>query len=188
MKFTLAATAGLLVLGACQGPGDWDSSKASRAAFGDAVNVLQTPSEPVLTENERFVLQVSGSGLFEVETSRLAVERNVSEPVRAFAQMMLDDHARASQEMRDLLRRKDIAAPAVDGPAQADELSRLGDEEFERAYLEVQRVSHEQAIRDLESCVADEQNADADRQAFAHRLLPFLRVHSRELDHIRLSN
>lgn len=188
MKLTLAASAGLLVLGACQSAGDWESSKASRAAFGDAMSVLQTPAEPVLTEDERFLLQVTGTGLFEVETSRLALDRDVSEPVRAFAQMMLDDHARASLELRDLLRRKEIAAPAVDGPAPTVELSRLGDEEFERAYLETQRVSHEQAIRDLEACIADEENADADRQAFAHRLMPLLRVHSRELDHIRLSN
>ncbi len=182
MKLTLAAAAGLLILGACQSHNDWRTYKSSRAAFGEALVVLQTLDEPELTEDQRFVQQVAGTGLFEVETSRLALERNVSGPVRDFAQMMLEDHARASLELRDLLRRKALEAPAVEAPAGAGELARLGDEDFERAYLESQRVAHEEAIRGLESCAAED--VDADRQAFAQRLLPVLRVHCRELDHI----
>jgi putative membrane protein len=182
VKPSLVAAAGMLVLGACHSPNDWRTYKASRAAFGEAPGFSLAQDEPVLTEDQRFVQEVACGVLFEVDCSRLALSRNVSEPVRAFAQMMLEDHARASLELRDLLQRKAIDVPPLEGSPRADELARLGDEEFERAYLDAQLAAHEEAIRDFEEFA--EADEDEDRRAFVQRLLPVLRVHWRELDHM----
>lgn len=189
VKPSPAAIAGLLILSACQTGHDWRTYNVSRAAFGEAPDGLQgsvqSSVEAVPTEDELFVQNAAANGLFAVDGARLALSKDVTDPVRRFARMMIDDHARATAEYRDFLRRKALAAPVAESSARLDELAALEGASFERAYLESERVSHAEAIRFLEQCGGEEEeDVDADKQALAQRLLPTLRVHVRELDHI----
>ncbi len=133
---------------------------------------LATPSSP-----EEFATMAAHSNLFEIESSRLALEASQEDAVRQFAQRMIDDHTMASQEM--------MSAAATDGvtnvPDSLDprhqqmltQLQNASPEEFDSLYLQMQVAAHQEAVT-LFGNYAEEEGALAD---FAGATLPTLEEH-----------
>src|SRR3712207_474688 len=48
---------------------------------------------------DAFVPMAASSDLFEIQSSQLALSRSQSQPIRQFAQMMVTDHTRMSQQL-----------------------------------------------------------------------------------------
>lgn len=135
------------------------------------------------TDDRQFVTKATQGGLFEVQSSKVALEKNVSGPTHDFAQMMVDDHGKANRDLDSLVHKKGgTTSDTLDREHQAklDELSALNGKEFERKFHDEQVKAHDEAIRlfEKESKEAD----DPDMRAFANRLLPTLRAHRKHLD------
>jgi len=115
--------------------------------------------------------------MFEIESSRIAVAKTQQDEVREFAQRMVDDHTRASEQMME--------AAAADGvndvPQNLDErhqdmLSELENttpDQFDSQYVDMQLTAHQQAVALFEG-YAQEEGALAD---FAEETLPTLQEH-----------
>lgn len=133
-----------------------------------------------LTEDVReVILTATTDGMLEVEAARLAESRAQTEPVRQFARMMAEHHARANEELAALAERKHVELPAsLDDEAQ-DELEGLRDEigrDFDEEYLDLMIDEHQRVIRQLER-EAKRKGNDADIQQWASQTLPTLRSH-----------
>lgn len=127
--------------------------------------------------DDEFAKAAALSNLFEIESSRLALERSQDQDVRAFAQRMVEDHTRAGVEMK--------AAAGKDGvfavPTGLDEAHRRKIEalrgadgpEFDRLYLDMQQAAHQDAVA-LFDAQAKGEGALA---RFAQETLPVLRQH-----------
>ncbi|AVO55591.1 DUF4142 domain-containing protein [Ectopseudomonas mendocina] len=142
-----------------------------------AVSTLQAARKAGAISTEDFVEQASAKGITEIEIARLALEKARSEAVRGFAQMMIDDHRRANQQLGELAKRKglDVSDDAELINQAKIMLLKLGSEErFDKAYMNNQVVAHRQAVelfrRGLD--VDDEEIA-----AFAREALPKLEQH-----------
>ena len=142
----------------------------------------ETPYEGPF-DDQRFVEQASRGGLFEVESSRLALEQRSSQETRKFARMMIDDHGKTNQELATLARSKSLRASAdLDNYHQEklDELRHVEGAEFDVKYRQCQIKAHDEAIALFER--ASRECKDAELKAFATRLLPTLRDHRAQLD------
>ncbi|MBJ7547393.1 DUF4142 domain-containing protein, partial [Pseudomonas sp. OA3] len=64
-----------------------------------AVTSLQAASQTESISSEDFVEEASAKGVAEIETAKLALEKSQNEAVKGFAQMMIDDHRRANQQL-----------------------------------------------------------------------------------------
>jgi putative membrane protein len=100
---------------------------------------------------QEFVTQAAASDMFEIETSRLAAEKAQDAKVKQFAQMMVADHTKTTNEL------KTIAAslqPAVtvqptlppDMQSKLDALKSAEGAEFDRLYVSQQIPAHQQAL------------------------------------------
>ncbi len=95
----------------------------------------------------RVALQVE---LMEVESARLALDKASRDDVKAFARLMLADHVKATERLREAASRNSLATPAarLDAANQAklEALGEMSGEEFDRHYVETRVSVHADAL------------------------------------------
>lgn len=150
-------------------------SGAFALLFGVAANLA------LAAEGENFVDEASAKGIAEIETAKMALNKGTSEDVKQFAQMMIDDHTKANQELAQLTQAKDLEmsdeATLMD-KAKAMILKLRDGENFDEAYANNQVVAHEQTIEMYQDYVEGGENADL--KQFAQKTLPKLEEHLKQ--------
>jgi putative membrane protein len=86
--------------------------------------------------------------MFEVESSKLAKEK-AQGPVKNFADQMVEDHSKTSQELKSEAEKANVSIPnALDTSTQKklDNLRTLNGQEFTKQYIEDQVSAHKDAV------------------------------------------
>lgn len=125
-----------------------------------------------------FMNQAAMGSMAEVELGRLALNQAASADVKGFAQQMIDDHSKATGELKQLAQGKKVMLPPEVSPSHKqimEKLSKLKGAEFDSEYV---RAMVEDHVKDVTAFGAVAQNAtDADVKAFAAKTLPTLQEH-----------
>ena len=166
---------------------------------GAAAGGTGAPAAGLPVSGTEFMRMAAMSDRFEIESSRLAQERAQNAQVKQFAEHMVRDHTRTTQELQQLLQR--IHSPAGGGAQtsgvtgggpggtaadlqagldaeQTRMIGRLRDvrgAEFDRLYAEMQVQSHQKAV-DLFASYARQGDNDQLR-SWASQTLPGLQQH-----------
>ena len=114
----------------------------------------------------------------ENELSKLALDKSNNDEIQQFAQMMIEDHTKAGDELKQLAADKNVTLPTeVDSNHKSamNKLSGLSGEKFDDAFLKQMVKDHEATIK-LFQKEADS-NDDAAMKAFAAKTLPTLQSH-----------
>lgn len=133
-----------------------------------------------------YVTAAGASDLYEITSSRLALEKNTNPQVTQFAQMMIDHHTRTTQQVTAAARAAGMTPPPPQlMPMQQrmiDQLRPLSGDAFTRAYVEQQRQAHQMALM-LHRNYA--QNGDtAQLRQVAAAAVPIIEQHIRELQQL----
>lgn len=131
--------------------------------------------------------QVASSNLFEIESSRLALTRSQSNAIKQFADRMVGEHTRAANRTRQVLAEMGASPPATMlEPAhqqKLDALKAVANQDFDRAYVEVQYTEHVEAITLVREYA---RTGDSERlKALAAEALPMLQGHLDEMTRLR---
>ena len=124
--------------------------------------------------NKMFVKAAAHSGHFEIESSRMAMEMSGNQDVQDFAQMMVRDHTRVSQQLKEAAG---MDLPMGAGPGQELILASLEGMEgdaFDRAYIENQIVGHKMTIAFFEKMAM---SGEGELALLADQTIPTLREH-----------
>jgi putative membrane protein len=130
-----------------------------------------------------FITKAALGGLFEVQSSELAVSQATTQFVRDFAQMMVLDHGDANRELETLARGKGAVVPKELDEEHESRLATLRDQkgvDFDRQYRDMQTTAHKDAIALFERAASTCE--DPELKAFAAKLLPTLREHQQKLN------
>lgn len=118
-------------------------------AIGTSGNDLNTPT----AADRVFVKTVTEAGMAEVELGRMATLKGVSAEVRQFGQMMVADHSRSGEAMKQLSGRHNIT-PALmlsdDHAKLKDRLTALHGNDFDREYMKAMVEGHETVVDTLD--------------------------------------
>jgi putative membrane protein len=128
--------------------------------------------------DQQFVTQASAAGLAEVNLARLALEQSNNADVKKFAQHIIDDHTKASQQLNSLADKHRITpAPEMDAKHRmlAERLAQLRGADFDRAFLDAMVKDHQEAISLFERESKDGQ--DKELKEFASKALATLKDH-----------
>jgi putative membrane protein len=132
--------------------------------------------------DKAFIHQAGIGGTHELQLSQLVDRRSNDPEVRRFARRMLDDHSRASAELKAILAHKNITAPDnVMDPEHTrvwSELQQLGGSAFDALYMATMVKDHEQAVALFKA--EAQGGGDPDVKAFAARQLPAIEQHLAE--------
>lgn len=143
-------------------------SSLSFAADGDLSKTDQT-----------FIMKASGAGMYEVEISKVAIEKANDPAVKEFAQMMVVDHTKANDELKQFADSHNAkVAPGVPKDKQAviAKMSKLEGANFDKAYHDQVGIKdHKADIALFEKEVKSGGNADL--KAWAGKTLPTLKTH-----------
>jgi len=131
------------------------------------------------SQDQQFVLDAAGGGLYEVQSGQKALLKSTDANVKMIAQHMVDDHTKANAALTALAQRKGVPAaslvPNADQVAKLGKLDSLNGAEFDREYISQQRAAHEDAIAKFQSEASN--GFDRDLRDFASATLPTLRGH-----------
>jgi len=123
------------------------------AAVGTAGEAERTA---VHDSDRDFINHQLTDGTAEVELGKMAGQKAVNPEVKRFAQIMVDDHTKAGNELKDIAGKYGVpAAPAIDDKHQElmDRLSKLRGAEFDREYIKAMVDGHQNAVDNLQSRV-----------------------------------
>ncbi|MDB5662408.1 MAG: hypothetical protein JWM38_744 [Sphingomonas bacterium] len=162
--FVTAATSALM-LGACN-DGAAPSAEANMSA-GNTVELGQTQpvneaqdaagaavglgSAAAANTADAYVPNAAIGDMYEIESSRLAVEKSQSAGVKAFAQQMITDHTATTAKLKETLASANLAITpptALDARRQGmiDNLKAASAADFDKTYLDQQTAAHREAV------------------------------------------
>ena len=127
---------------------------------------------------EEFVAAAASSDMFEINSSELAKEKTDDADVTGFAEMIIADHTRASEELKTAAAGAGVAVPAgmMDKhAAQLQQLEGLSGAEFAAAYVDAQLAAHEEALNLMQTY--GEAAEDEALKAHAQKTAPVIQQH-----------
>jgi putative membrane protein len=169
-------------------------SNSNSAAVTDSTKITTVDSTKGVSSaaatipDEDFAMKAGMGGMTEVAVGKLALTKTSNTGIKKFAQMMVDDHGKANDELKQITQKKNINLPAtVDAEHQAklDSLGKLTGASFDAAYVSLMVEGHEKTL----TLMQDEANngKDADLKAFATKIAPVVKMHLNAINKIHSS-
>ena len=139
--------------------------------------------QPQSISADKFVQTVAMSDMFEVESSKLAAGRSRHARIKKFADHMVKDHQKTTEELKQLLSRAKLNLPLPSSPdpehqAMLGQLQGATGDQFDEAYSKMQLKGHEDAVALFESYSRNGDNAELKKWAI--KTLPNIRQHLAE--------
>jgi putative membrane protein len=116
--------------------------------------------------------------LEEIQLGKLALDRATMDHIKQLAQMMVNDHQKAYDDLSALAKSKSISIPAEPGESAQNDYKKLSDEkpsDFDKDYCDKMVDGHKDAIDKFQKAANDAK--DADIKNWANSMLPSLRSH-----------
>jgi len=130
------------------------------------------------TADRDFYAKATAGGMAEVETGALAQVKGNSPWVREFGEMMVRDHTKANDKLKQIAGRKNVKLPTEPDEkhqAKKQELEAASGAAFDRAYMQAQVADHEATESLLKQQI--ESGTDAEAKAWAREALPTVTAH-----------
>ncbi len=151
--YWVAIAAIFAVTTACSNSNDTVKSKSEASPPQGATVGTGGAGADVRSDSE-FVPDVAGKNMAEIELSRLAVDKTTDRVVRAFAQMMIDEHGAALNKLKTAASDQATNWPtALDDKHRetAENLATKQGAEFDREYLKAMIEGHQDLAAKLET-------------------------------------
>jgi len=151
------------------------SSAAFGQSLGEKTGVNSTLGIAPTTQD--FVTEAAMSGMFEIESSKLAGQRSEG-PVKDFAMHMVADHTKAGAELTSEAKSENLIVPSaldISNQNKLDNLQKLKGAEFSRQYMNDQVAAHKDAVSLFQRYGKGGDNAKL--KALAVTTLPTLQHH-----------
>lgn len=130
-----------------------------------------------------FVNQAASGGLFEVQSSELALQKSQDANVQEFAKQMITDHTANNQELMATAQAEGLTVPTQISSPQAELMQTIQGAEgdaFDTAYVQAQTTAHETAVTLYQTYAQGGDNQAL--VAYAQKSLPALQQH---LEHVQ---
>jgi putative membrane protein len=154
-KLILTIATTLALSGCGDGPGtnarDPATDAGDEAAMAQSTGAVGASVGPVGNTADTYVANAAISDLYEIASSRMALEKASSPEVKKFAQQMITDHTATSNQLKAALvegNMKRTVPTTTDERHQAmlDALKGLSGAAFDKAYLAQQATAHQEAL------------------------------------------
>ena len=135
---------------------------------------------------QEFVKTAAVAGQFEIESSKLALEKSTDKDIKQFAQKMIDEHTNAANKLKATVQASGVDTNLVttdlDSKHQKimNNLQEAKGDDFDKEYIEAQKDAHKDAVSLFSKYSTS--GDDKPLQDFAKQTLPTLEKHQ---DHVK---
>jgi putative membrane protein len=163
----------------------------SLSAFCAVLLAAASLSWAAAVSTEDFVHVVSITNKFEIDSSRLALEKSVNPDVKKFAQTMINDHIKAGAGLKAALGMSKTEAKIEEDLDAAhqnllDSLKASASDSFDGKYIAMQTDAHKEAVSLFSGYAMN--GSDAALKKFAEDTLPVLKSHLEHALKLKASN
>jgi putative membrane protein len=148
---------------------------ATLLAFVLPVHAQTAANQPT----KQFVKKAAIGDMFEVQSSQMALEKSNNNDIKKFARMIVDDHTKASNELKSLVHKmRGMQVPtSLDAEHQRklDQLRSASGPQFDERYRTEQIEGHQVAVKLFEDYSNKGDNTEL--KSWAQKTLPTLRNH-----------
>jgi putative membrane protein len=141
------------------------ANRTSNTTGNREAGTTGTAGAGISNSDKNFVTDQLSDGMAEVELAKLAKDHAASSDVKQFAQMMIDDHTKAGDQLKQIASSNSIPVETkIDDKHQnvVDKLSKLNGADFDKEFMSAMVDDHQDAVSDLRSRV-DENRSASDR-------------------------
>lgn len=132
------------------------------------------------TDAGAFAKMAASANMFEIESSKLALEKSQKDEVKAFAQKMIDDHTAAGEKFKQAAEAAAVEVPTAMNEADTAALEVLkAATDFDQAYIAAQVKAHDAAVQLFEGFST--KGAEGPLRDFAAATLPTLQDHKTQV-------
>ena len=133
----------------------------------------------VSRDDSNMMADLAHTNISEIETGKMALEKSKNQPVRKFAQQMIDDHTAALQELQTLAQSKGVKlpdSPDIQHKTMAITLKVMPSATFDSEYMKRAGVNdHQRAVQLL--LKTQKSAKDPGLKALATKMLPTVQHH-----------
>ncbi len=105
------------------------------------------------SQAREFVNEMAITNMAEIQLGNLAEKQAASPQVKQFAQMMVEDHTKANDELKQIASQLNVQLPTELDEKHRDlseKLTKLQGEEFDREFMSAMVDGHEEAVNKVE--------------------------------------
>lgn len=159
------------------------AAMAVTPAFAQQAPAPAPETPPAATTSQMsaqdFANKAGMANMFEVETSKVALEKSTRDDVKQFAQQMIDDHGKAGEELKAAADSQGgVTVPTdmdEDQKGKLDQLNSAEAADFDQMYIEMQTAAHKEAVSLFDDF--SKNGEDGAVKDFAGKTLPTLQHH-----------
>lgn len=190
-KISFAAfIAGSLFLAACNGnssttttsdstaTGITSTDTTNRMNSNDTMNTTSNAAPTVGSTEQDFAKDAAVGGMMEVQLGNIAEKNSSTKSIQDFGKMMVDDHTKINDQLKDIASKKNIALPSMlpqDKQDKVDKLSKETGKDFDKDYVDMMVDDHKKDIDAFKK--AGDKMTDPDLKDFVIKSLPTLQKH-----------
>lgn len=130
-------------------------------------------------DDSEYLVAAAEVDMKEIELGKLAQAKATNAEVKEFAKMMIDEHTKASEELKAAAGKKNVSLPMALTEDGQEAVKDLNDEkpgmDFDKKYVDMMVDGHEKTIDKMEK--ASESAKEEDVRMWAANMLPTLRKH-----------
>lgn len=177
-----------LVFAACNGGSsntETTTTDSAKMMSSDTTSKMSTPSDTtshmaamVDEDTKKFAKDAATGGMMEVQLGNVAMKNSATQSIKDFGKMMVDDHTKINDQLKDLASKKMIDLPSTvtsDQQKDIDNLSKKTGADFDKAYVKMMVDDHKKDISDFKK--NGDKLTDSDFKTFIMNALPTLQKH-----------
>ena len=190
---------GSIIFSACNGNStnkNERDSTSSTMVTGDsasAMNKMSTTDTSKMAstamvdqDTKDFANEAATGGMMEVELGNIAMKKASAQSVKDFGKMMVDDHTKINDQLKDLASKKGINLPTSvtsDQQKEIDKLSKKNGADFDKDYVFMMVDDHKKDIAAFKK--NGDKLRDLDFKNFISNALPTLQKHLDAIESIK---
>jgi putative membrane protein len=126
------------------------------------------------TQDRKFLQQAATGGTMDLRLGQMGLDYGSSARVKMLAQMLVDDHTKANDELNDIANRKGVTLAAEDREVP-NGLPGLTGAAFDKEFLRMTLKDHQREIKEFEKEVSS--GSDPELKTWANKMLSILHTH-----------
>jgi len=145
-----------------------------------------TQATMVDNDTRDFAEKAARGGMMEVNMGNIAMRNAGSQSVKDFGKMMVDDHTKINDNLKDLASKKNITLPTAvsdDQQKDIDKLIKKTGRDFDKDYVSMMVDDHKKDIADFKK--NGDKLSDPDFKTFIINSLPTLQKHLDSIQNIK---
>ena len=186
---TMIAAAAISFAACNSEPKDSKETADSLNEIKDSTNTADSTSTMASSEHDaEFATEAAAGGMSEVEFGKAALTKSTNAKVKEFANMMVNDHGKANQELMLIAKSKNISLPTTLDEKHQKALTDLNSKngaDFDKKYVDLMVDDHQKTLDLMEK--QSEHGMDAELTAFAKKTAPIVKAHLEMIKNIKKS-